>query len=296
MERTIHTRRWLGLAMAAVATFGLAACGGGEGDAGQAGGEDEAAAQEGPVVPADSQAFVRGAVSFEGTPPEAESIDMSQEPFCEASYGEGGARTQQVLVNDGQLENVFVYVKSGLDREFPAPGQAKELDQMGCRYTPHVMGLQVGQELAILNSDSLLHNINAKPTENRGFNISQPQAGMRTTRTFAVPEVMIPVECDVHGWMNAYIGVLEHPFYAVSGSDGSFALDGLPAGEYVVEAWHERYGTMVDTVSLAVGDTAEVSFTYSADMAGNPVPLGEPFHPHAHETGSEDGAAPGDGR
>ncbi len=268
------------VAGAALVALAVAACGGEEADAPDE--TEEAAAEQAPAVPADSQAFVRGSVEFEGAAPEAESIDMSQESFCQAQHGDEGPMTQHVVVSDGMLQNVFVHVSSEIDREFPAPQEAREMDQVACRYRPHVMGLQVGQELAILNSDSLLHNINATPTENRGFNISQPQAGMRTTRQFAVPEVMVPVACDVHGWMNAYIGVVEHPFYDVSGEDGSVALDGLPPGEYEIQAWHERYGTMTETVTLSPGDTASVSFTYSADMAGAEVPLGEPFYPHSH--------------
>ena len=284
-------RRWTGYTLAAAVAAGLVACGGGEQGAQTRGEEGEAAAQQGPVVPPDSQAFVQGVVNFEGSPPESEAIDMSQEGFCAAHYGEEGPRTQHVMVSDGRLQNVFVHVKSGLDREFPTPNSAVELDQQFCRYQPHVLGLQVGQDLAILNSDSILHNINAKPTENRGFNISQPQAGMRTTRNFPMEEVMIPVECDVHGWMNAYIGVVTHPFHDVSATDGSFGMQGLPPGEYVIEAWHERYGVMADTVTLAAGDTAQVSFTYSEDMAGNPVPLGEPIHLHTHHADQETGQA-----
>lgn len=274
-----------GVSLVAAVAFGLAACGGGEQAQEEAAGEAEQAAQEMPYPAADSQAAVAGTVNFEGTPPEMEPIDMAEEEFCAAHYGDEGPRTQHVVVNDGKLKNVFVHVKSGLDREFPAPREAKVLDQQFCRYTPHVMGVQVGQELAITNSDSLLHNINAKPQANRGFNISQPVAGMRTARTFAVPEVMVPVECDVHGWMNAYVGVVPHPYYAVSADDGSFALDRLPPGEYVLEAWHEEYGTMTETVTLAAGDTAQVSFTYSAEMAGADVPLGEPIRPHLHDAG-----------
>lgn len=270
-------RRLAGYVMmlAVVPALGLAACGGGEPGADQEAAEEEAA-REGPVVPPDSQATVTGAVSFEGTPPEPEAIDMSEEEFCAAAY-EGDPMTQHVVVSDGGLANVFVHVSSEIDRDFPTPGDAVTLDQVFCRYVPHVLGVQVGQPLRIANSDSLLHNINAQPAENRGFNISQPQAGMETTREFSFPEVMIPVKCDVHGWMNAYIGVVEHPYHAVSDSTGTFELTGLPPGEHVVTAWHERYGTLSDTVEVAPGGSAELSFTFTADMAGADVPLGEPL-------------------
>jgi len=221
---------------------------------------------------------VTGAVVLEGAVPEPEPIDMDEEPFCAARYADEGPMTQEVLVSDGGLANVFVYVKEGLDRDFPAPAEPGTLDQEGCRYRPHVLGLQSGQPLQILNSDSLLHNINAQPTENRGFNISQPQAGMSTTREFTIPEVMIPVKCDVHGWMGAYIGVLDHPFHSVSATDGSFRLAGLPPGDYVIEAWHERYGTRTAEVSVAPRDTATVSFTFREEMAATAeVPLADPL-------------------
>ena len=275
MTSTTSITRRATTALAAACLVVLAACGGGE----QAADQEQMADAEhqGPAVPADSQATISGTVSFEGEPPEAEAIDMSAEEACSAAYGDEGPTTQHVVVSDGGLANVFVYVKSELDRSFPTPEEPVTLDQQDCRYHPHVFGLQTGQPLEITNSDPLLHNINAQPTENRGFNISQPQAGMSTTREFGLREIMIPVKCDVHGWMNAYIGVLDHPYHATSASDGSFELTGLPPGEHVIEAWHERYGTMVDTVQVAAGGSAEASFTYSADMAGAEVPLGEPL-------------------
>lgn len=254
-----------------------AGCGGGEGGGQAGGGEEAAAEQQGPAVPPDSQATVSGVVNFEGEAPEASPIDMSEEASCASAYGEQGPMTQHVVVSDGHLANVFVYVKSDVDRDFPTPSQPVTLDQHHCRYHPHVFGVQTGQDLRILNSDSLLHNINAQPSTNRGFNISQPQAGMATTRQFQAREVMVPVKCDVHGWMNAYIGVVPNPYFATTDSTGAFSLEGLPPGTHVIEAWHERYGTMVDTVQVTAGGSAQVDFTYSEDMAGADVPLGEPL-------------------
>lgn len=253
-------------------------CGGGEEPPGEATGEETVAERAAPVVDPATAATVRGHVGFEGTPPEPEPIDMAEEPACADAYGADGPTTQEVLVSEGRLANAFVYVKEGLAREFPAPAEPVTLDQQNCRYQPHVLGLQVGQSLRITNSDPLLHNINAKPTSNRGFNISQPQAGMETTREFRVSEVMIPVECDVHGWMRAYIGVLPHPYHAVSAADGTFELPNLPPGDYVIEAWHEVYGTQTQSVSVGESETAEVSFAFGADMAtGAVVPLADPL-------------------
>jgi hypothetical protein len=263
-----------------VAAVGLAwGCGGGGGDAG--GGEpaagdggDQAAA---PTIDPATAGAITGSIAFEGDPPAAQPIDMSEEPDCAAGYADG-VTTQQVLVSNGQLGNVFVYVKEGLSMEFPAPSQPVVLDQQNCRYHPHVLGVQVDQSLQIQNSDPVLHNINTQPTTNRGFNISQPQQGMQTSRDFGMAEVMIPVKCDVHGWMNAYIGVVDHPYFAVSAADGSYSIPNLPPGEYVLEAWHELFGAQTANVTVGDGATMEVGFTFNAGMAENAVvPLGEPL-------------------
>ena len=134
------------------------------------------------------------------------------------------------------------------------------LDQDGCRYHPHVLGIMVGQNLEIKNSDGILHNIKAKGTKNRPFNISQPTT-MTSTRTFTAPEVMVPLECNVHGWMHAWLGVLPHSFYGVSGADGSFSIKGLPPGTYTIEAWQEKYGTQTASVTVAGSETKTQDFT-----------------------------------
>ncbi len=270
-----RTRTWATVGAACLAW----ACGG-SGDAG-AGGEapaSEEAAEAAPVIDPATAGTIAGVIAFEGEAPGPQTIDMSEEPDCADGYGSEGPLTQSVVVNDGRLANVFVYVKEGLDLTFPTSSDPVMLNQEKCRYHPHVLGLQVDQPLQISNSDPLLHNINTQPSLNRGFNISQPQAGMQTTRDFSVPEVMIPVKCDVHGWMSAYLGVLDHPYFAVSAADGSFSMPNLPPGQYVVEAWHELYGVQSVDVAVGEGETAEVSFTYNAGMAENAeVPLGEPL-------------------
>jgi hypothetical protein len=188
---------------------------------------------------------------------------MDAEAICAELYPDG-AFTETVVANsNGTLQNVFVYVKEGLpDQEWPVSSEGVLLDQSGCRYHPHVLGIQAGQTLIIRNSDGILHNIHPMPVVNRPFNLGQP-VEMDSEKTFATPEVMIPVECDVHDWMLGYIGVLSHPFFAVSGSDGSFSISGLPAGDYVVEAWHELYGTQTISVSVAEGGTEQIEFTYA---------------------------------
>jgi hypothetical protein len=138
------------------------------------------------------------------------------------------------------------------------------LDQNGCRYHPHVLGIMVGQPLEIQNSDPVLHNIKAIAKANRPFNVSQPGAGMKTTRTFSAPEVMVNLECNVHGWMHAYAGVRPDPFYAVSKQDGSFTISGLPPGTYTIEAWHEKFGTQTATVTIAGTESKTANFTFAA--------------------------------
>ena len=163
------------------------------------------------------------------------------------------------------LGNVFVYVKDGLSGyTFPAPTTPARIDQQGCRYHPHVFGMQVGQPLEIVNSDPTLHNIHAIAKNNREFNQGQPIQGMKQTHTFTSPEVMIPFKCDVHGWMNAYVGVLPHPFFAVTDASGAFSLKGLPPGTYTIEAWHEKLGTSSQTVTLGAKDAKAITFTFAA--------------------------------
>ncbi len=257
------------IALAALAAAG--GCGGGEKGGAEGGaaaaGEESATTSMAAVVDEATAATIVGRVVFEGTAPKPAVVDMSEEPTCAEKYS-GPKYTEDVVVNDnGTLRNVFVYVKEGLgDRKFPVPSEPVVLDQQGCWYTPRVFGIQVGQPLLIKNSDGILHNIKAKPKLNRGFNISQPRV-METTRKFRVPEVMVPLECNVHGWMHAYAGVLDHPYFSVTGEDGGFKLAPLPPGTYVIEAWHEKYGTQTQEVTVGEGEQKEVTFTFKAPTA-----------------------------
>jgi len=210
-------------------------------------------------------ATVSGKVRFTGAKPVMAKIDMSDESVCKAKYTATPTEEAVVVNANGTLANVFVYVKSGLPAGYSAPAPAEDvvLDQNGCRYHPHVLGIRVGQKLAIKNSDGILHNIKAVGKANRPFNVSQPTS-MTTERTFAAPEVMVPLECNVHGWMHAYLGVMTHPFFAVTGTDGSFSLKGLPPGTYTIEAWHEKYGTQVATVTVTAGGAKVQNFTFTA--------------------------------
>ena len=244
--------------------LGVCACGGKKDDAAPAGGTDQAAPAGGATAPAGGGS-VTGTVKFTGTAPANPTIDMSEEPGCKSKYT-GTPTDPQVVVADGKLANVFIYVKSGLPagQKFAVPAEPAVIDQDGCLYHPRSFGVMTGQKLEIKNSDPVLHNIKAVPSKNRGFNISQPKQGMTTTRTFATEEVMVPVECNVHGWMHASIGVLPHPFFATSKPDGTFEIKGLPAGTYEIEARHEKLGTRTATVTVPATGAAKTDFTFGA--------------------------------
>jgi hypothetical protein len=207
---------------------------------------------------------ITGKVTFAGAAPKPQAIQMGADPVCAKQAKT--TQSESLLVGAGNaLQNVFVYVKDGLgDRTFPAPSSPVVLDQKMCRYSPHVFGVQVGQALEIVNSDPTLHNVHALPKTNPEFNLGQPVQGMRARRTFKQAEVMVPIRCDVHGWMSSYAGVLNHPFFAVSGADGSFTIKGLPAGSYTIEAWHERLGTQTQKVDVDEKTGASTTFAFKS--------------------------------
>jgi plastocyanin len=172
-----------------------------------------------------------------------------------------------VVVNsNGTLANVFVYVKAGLEgKTFEAPTGPVTLDQKGCIYRPHVIGIRAGQTLSVANSDPTTHNVHPMPKANREWNTSQPPKAANLERTFPRPETMIPVKCNVHPWMKSWLGVMDHPYFAVTGNQGTFELKGLPPGDYTVEAWHEKYGTSEQKVTLAASANQTVEFTFKGE-------------------------------
>lgn len=251
----------------------LVACGGGGEGEGSGEGDDvpeassDAPADTAPAVDTANAGGVKGVINYSG--PDGDTpIAMNADPNCAALHTTP-VDTGKFLMKDGKLGNVFVYVKTGLEgKSFPAPTEKKVLDQQGCQYHPHVMGIQVGQPLSIKNSDSTLHNVHAMPKSNTEFNTAQPVQNMEYDKTFDKAEVMLPLKCDVHPWMNAYLGVVDHPYYAVSGEDGSFSIDKLPAGTYTLEAWHEELGTATQQVTVAANQTADVNFDFQPKTGG----------------------------
>jgi len=209
---------------------------------------------------------VKGTVTLDGMAPKNAPIKMNADPICLRENKTPQFQETFEVGSDGKsLANVFVYVKDGLGNYvYDTPTDPVTIDQKECRYHPHVFGMRVGQPLVILNSDPTLHNIHALPKGNAEFNTGQPIQGMKTTHTFDKPEVMVPFKCDVHGWMNAYVGVLDHPYFAVTDKDGKFDLKTLPPGSYTIEAWHEKLGTMQEKVTLGEKDTKEIAFTFKA--------------------------------
>jgi len=217
-----------------------------------------------PFDPATGTATVGGRVAFEGTPAAAAQIKMTADPVCMSLHKEP-VYSEQVLVSDGKLQNVFVYVKEGLEKySFTPPAQPATITQEGCHYIPHVGGMMVNQKLKITNGDGTLHNIHCWAEKNKQFNFAQPVKGQENEQVFRTTEVMVPFRCDVHKWMSCFVGVLPHPYYSVTGKDGAFSLKNLPPGDYVIEAWHEKYGTQTQKVTVADKDTKEISFTFKA--------------------------------
>jgi Carboxypeptidase regulatory-like domain len=205
-----------------------------------------------------------GRAVFEGQPPPPPELIMSADPACVQRAGLA-VKSDAVLVDaTGGLQNVFVYISSGLDPRatFDVPAEPVVLDQVRCGYVPRVAGIRIGQPLQIVNSDPLLHNAHARPIANRPFNIGQPIQGMRSTQMFTTPEVMVSIGSDIHPWMAAFIGVMAHPFFAATGADGAFAINGIPPGDYTVEAWHERFGTTSRQVRIGAGATTRVTFAF----------------------------------
>lgn len=230
-------------------------------------GTSQQAPPKGRTVDAGTAGSIAGRVTFAGTPPAPEIIRMGSDPNC----APGGATSTQsdalLVAKDGALQNTFVYIKDGLEAgyTFDAPTTPVVLDQKGCHYSPRVLGVRVNQPLMMANGDETFHNVHALPKTNQEFNQGLVTKGSSMTHTFAAPEVMVRFKCDVHGWMSAYVGVVQHPFFAVTGADGSFTLAGVPPGIYTIEAWHEKFGVKTAQVTVGPSQAQHVSFSFAAN-------------------------------
>jgi len=206
---------------------------------------------------------ISGKVVFEGQAPAPQALSIAGNPECAAMHPGGQVDSEELLVNQGMLQNVFIYIKEGLEgRAFDVPQQAVAIENKGCVYVPHVAGAQVNQPVDLVNSDPTLHNVHTYSKNSKSWNIGLPFQGMKQTKKFSAPEVMVALKCDVHPWMRGYLGILPHPYFGVTGMDGTFELKNLPPGEYVIEAWHEKLGVQSQTVKIEPQETKEVSFSF----------------------------------
>lgn len=224
--------------------------------------ESKPAASVPPAAPIDpaTVATVYGTVSFDGTAPKPQKIDMSDDPGCKgANYSEA------LVANDGKLANVFVYVKEGLgNRAFAPPSTPVVIDQQGCRYHPHVLGVMAGQKIKFENSDPTMHNVHVMPRMNPQWNRSELQGAPPFETSFAQPEIMMPIQCNQHPWMKMYLSVVSSPFFAVSAKDGSYEISGLPPGAYTLAFVQERLGEQDQQIVLAPKARKMVNLSFKA--------------------------------
>ena len=202
-----------------------------------------------------------GVVKIKGDIARRKKIKLDADAKCAAMHPEPPLTEDLVADKDGNVQWAFVYVKKGAEgKKGPEPAPA-EINQVGCHYEPHVLGIMVGKDLTVKNSDDLLHNIHALPFDNKEFNFGQPQKGMTEKKSFQKTEVMVKVKCDIHPWMGAWIGVLDHPFYAVTDAAGKYEIKGLPDGKYTIEVWHEKYKSVTAEVEVKGSATANFELT-----------------------------------
>jgi plastocyanin len=209
---------------------------------------------------------IKGHVKLMGRPPANPPIRMGADPLCARLARQSGKRpVQEYVLADasGGLANAFVDLQGTFPGVPPAPKDPVVISQRGCVYSPRVAGVRVGQTLRMVNGDTLLHNLHGISAKNNGFNVTQPSSGMVNNFPMKSPETMLHLTCDVHSWMNAYVGVEPHPYFAVSGQDGSFTIDNVPAGRRTIRAWHERYGWITHTIDVKAGATATIDLGYT---------------------------------
>jgi plastocyanin len=221
-----------------------------------------------PVIPAyhvdpATAGSISGTIRYTGKRPAPKIIDMSNEPACVQAH-KGKAVDESLVVSPrGQVANSFVYVKAGLEgKRFETPSAPVVIDQNGCWFHPRVLGIQTGQTLEVTNSDPVTHNIHPLAQVNREWNHSQGAGDPAISRRFIKPEVMIPVKCNIHRWMHAWIGVVDNPYFAVSKEDGSYIISNLPPGTYTVAFWQENLGTQEQQVTVAPHSNTVANVTF----------------------------------
>jgi plastocyanin len=216
------------------------------------------------AAPADGTATIIGKVKYQGTPPTQRAINFGAELKCAHLHTDKPYYEDIVVNSNGTLKDTLVHIKGRVRGDFQPPGEPFVIDQQGCLFLPRVVGVMAGQTVEFLNSDPVLHNVRTAPKNNEPFNISQPNAGMKYPYTFEKPEVGIPLRCDVHFWMSGFLHVLPHPFFTVTGNDGSFVMKNVPPRAYTLEAWHGKLGSKTVEVTVNAGETKTVEFTFES--------------------------------
>lgn len=223
----------------------------------------------GTPVDAATAGTISGNVVLDGTAPKMKTINMAAEPSCSKQHSTPATSQEALVGKDGALENVVVYLQGDFSKyKFDTPATPATITQKGCMYDPHVVVLQTGQTFQVVNADSVTHNIHPLPKDNREWNESQPPGAAPIDQTFAHQEIAIPVKCNIHPWMKAYIAVFGHPYFAVTGPDGSFELKNVPPGSYTLVAWHELYGTSQQPVVVGPKESKTMKITFQATAAG----------------------------
>lgn len=243
-----------------------------EEDAAEGGNDDSAEVALTPYKSGGQEGSIAGTISFTGAPPAPKPISMEQDPVCASSNPNAAA--EDLVVNGDKLQNVFIYIKDGKAGDknissikFDTPAQAIKLDQQGCRYVPHVIGIQTNQPFEVVNSDPTAHNVNVDAKLNDKFNQGQPPSGAPILKQFKRAETVIPVKCNQHPWMRAYVGVLSHPFFAVTDKDGHFEIKGVPPGTYNVIAWHEKYQKgITQSVTVGASESKALDLSFSSEQ------------------------------
>lgn len=215
-------------------------------------------------VSVDSRVYkVSGTVSFEGIPPSGKKLAL---PAGCGNKSSGDVYSNEVIVNAGKLKNVLITIKNPpqtkVNDNDQIPAKEVVLDQRGCMYHPRVAAARVGQKVTFVNSDAVFHNVRSVTKENEKFNVAMPKKDQRITKIFTKPELFLQAKCSVHPWMGAYVAVMDHPYYAVTGEKGEFSLPDLPPGTYQVEAWHEVFGTQSQNITIGDGKNADVKFSF----------------------------------
>ena len=250
--------------------FAVACSRGADDEEDVAGGDDAAeTASLTPYKPTGQESSIGGTVSFAGAAPAKKGISMDADPVCASANPD--AHAEDLVVNGDKLANVLVYIKEGqaagksiTGYSFAPPAEAAKLDQKGCHYVPHVLALQVNQTLNVLNSDPTAHNVNVDAKQNEKFNQGQSPGAAPITKQFKRAETVIPVKCNQHPWMRAYVGVLQHPFFAVTDENGKFEIKNVPPGTYTLVAWHEKYQQgLTQSVTVGAGAPASSNFSFT---------------------------------